>query len=233
MNEPTFRTKKSLRTFETVLKAATDLFGRQGYHGTTMRDIARESGLGLGALYYYFESKEELVLLFYERVNGQVLEAFRSRQEVPTTLPEALANFLRLKLEHLRPYRDLLRVVMKEAIDPGSPLCPLNAASARSLASSLALFREMIARAEAARGAEIEEMARGLWMAHMGILAYWLHDKSADFQATDRAIDTLAGLVRLSNTIARVPGMNAMRRQVYTLIAGLFPEESHADPIAR
>src|SRR5579871_5093270 len=164
MTEQTFRTKKSQRTFETALKAATDLFASQGYPATTMRDIARESGLGLGALYYYFESKEEIVLRFYERINLQVQEEFRSQGEMSVRLHEALARFLRLKLEHLRPYRSLLSVVIKEAIDPNSPLCPLNPASARFLATSVALFREMVEKAGAAKGRDAEELARGLWM---------------------------------------------------------------------
>src|ERR1051326_5226385 len=103
MAEQTFRTPKSVRTFETVLKAATDLFGRRGYHGTTIRDIAKESGLEPGALYYYVRSKEELVLLFYEQINQQAVEAFRSQTDTPSGLPEAVAQFLRLRMELCGP----------------------------------------------------------------------------------------------------------------------------------
>src|SRR5262249_11295909 len=160
----------------------------------------------------------------YERINQQAVEAFRSQADTPSGLPEAVAQFLRLKITLLGPYRDLLRVVMKEAIDPDSPLCPLNPASARVLSANVTLFSEMIVRAGAAQDQEAEEMARGLWMAQMGVLAYWLHDKSQDFEATERAIDALAGLVRLSTRLARIPGIGAFRRQVYALISNLFPE---------
>jgi AcrR family transcriptional regulator len=34
-----------------------------------MRDIAREAGMALGAAYYYFESKDAIVMAFYERAN--------------------------------------------------------------------------------------------------------------------------------------------------------------------
>lgn len=44
-----------------ILKAAYDRFARHGFHGTTMRDVAVAAGLSTGALYRYFDGKEELV----------------------------------------------------------------------------------------------------------------------------------------------------------------------------
>jgi AcrR family transcriptional regulator len=41
-----------------ILQAAHDLFIKQGYHGTSMRQIAKESDIALGGLYNHFASKE-------------------------------------------------------------------------------------------------------------------------------------------------------------------------------
>src|SRR5689334_5317632 len=207
MTQTAFRTKKSAQTFETVLQAAMELFRTKGFHGTTMRDLSRTSGLGLGALYYYFDSKEALVLRFYELNSRQTLEAFRALPDVPDNLADAVAHFLRLKLADLTPYRDLIRVVMKEAVDPESPLCPLNPASAAVLADNLNLYRELVEQSKTAKGQEAQEWAQGLWMAQMAILTYWLHDRSPDLEATDRAIEILKTAVRLSHIFTRVPGL--------------------------
>lgn len=43
-----------------ILEAAHDLFVRQGYHGTSMRQIAERAGIALGGLYNHFESKEQV-----------------------------------------------------------------------------------------------------------------------------------------------------------------------------
>lgn len=43
-----------------LVQAALELFGRCGYHETSIADILRESGCTRGVLYYYFSSKEEL-----------------------------------------------------------------------------------------------------------------------------------------------------------------------------
>ncbi|HLK60402.1 MAG TPA: TetR family transcriptional regulator [Chthonomonadaceae bacterium] len=223
MIQTTFRTKKSAQTFETVLQAATELFRSKGFHGTTMRDLSRASGLGLGALYYYFDSKEALVLRFYELNSRQTLEAYRALPDLPENLADTVARFLRLKLEDLTPYRDLIRIVMKEAIDPESPLCPLNPTSAAVLADNLALYRELVERSRTAKGQEAQEWAQGLWMVQMAILTYWLHDRSPEFEATQRAIEILKTAVRLSHVVARVPGLGALRRQILALVANLFP----------
>jgi AcrR family transcriptional regulator len=43
-----------------ILQAAHDLFIRQGYHGTSMRQIAQAAHLALGGLYNHFTSKEKV-----------------------------------------------------------------------------------------------------------------------------------------------------------------------------
>ena len=45
---------------ERIVRAALELFGRRGYHDTSIADILKESGCTRGVLYYYFSSKEEL-----------------------------------------------------------------------------------------------------------------------------------------------------------------------------
>lgn len=46
---------------ERLLKAARTCLHRQGFHQTTLSDIAKESGVPLGNLYYYFKTKEEII----------------------------------------------------------------------------------------------------------------------------------------------------------------------------
>lgn len=48
------------RTRSEIIRAAHDLFIQQGYHGTSMRQIAKQAGIALGGLYNHFESKEQV-----------------------------------------------------------------------------------------------------------------------------------------------------------------------------
>jgi AcrR family transcriptional regulator len=43
-----------------ILKASLHLFALKGFHGTTMRDIARSANITEGLIYHYFESKRDL-----------------------------------------------------------------------------------------------------------------------------------------------------------------------------
>lgn len=58
-----------LKTREAILEAARHLFLRQGYHATGMREIARESGISLGAVYNHFSSKEEIFAALLDQRN--------------------------------------------------------------------------------------------------------------------------------------------------------------------
>lgn len=54
-------------TRSAILQAAHDLFIEQGYHGTSMRQIASQAKLALGGLYNHFSSKEQVFeAVFFE-----------------------------------------------------------------------------------------------------------------------------------------------------------------------
>ena len=55
-----------------IMQAALACFARKGYHLTTMDDIAQESGLSKGSLYWYFDSKKELFLSIFEAYFRQI-----------------------------------------------------------------------------------------------------------------------------------------------------------------
>jgi AcrR family transcriptional regulator len=46
-----------------ILRQACRLMAKNGYHGTSMRDIAQETGRSLSGLYHYFRSKEDIIFL--------------------------------------------------------------------------------------------------------------------------------------------------------------------------
>ncbi len=54
--------EKGIRTKERVLAGATEIFHRQGFSGTSIHDLIRETGVKKGNLYHYFSSKEEMGL---------------------------------------------------------------------------------------------------------------------------------------------------------------------------
>lgn len=71
--------------------AAIVLFGRKGYHATTIREIAVAAKVSIGLIYQYVEDKEDILLLAL----ATVLDTYRS--EIPAALEgktEPLERFL-------------------------------------------------------------------------------------------------------------------------------------------
>lgn len=57
-----------------IVSAAIELFGRQGYHATTIRDIAQRAGVSVGLIYQYFGDKEDVLFLTVVEVLDSYLE---------------------------------------------------------------------------------------------------------------------------------------------------------------
>ncbi len=76
------------RRLARILDHATSVFYEKGYEGASMRDLSRVTGLSLAGLYYYFESKEELLCMIQRHYFTVVVERLRKRLE-PVADPEA------------------------------------------------------------------------------------------------------------------------------------------------
>jgi AcrR family transcriptional regulator len=72
-SRPSLRDEQKALTRRRLLNAAESVFARQGFHGASVEEIAREAGATTGALYSSFASKEDLFLaLFEERIATDV-----------------------------------------------------------------------------------------------------------------------------------------------------------------
>jgi len=65
-----------------IERAALKLFTRQGFHGTTVREIARNAGISMGKLYLYYPTKEAIFTDLVQHM-GQKLEAIRQKEILP------------------------------------------------------------------------------------------------------------------------------------------------------
>ena len=65
-----------------IEQAALALFTRKGFHGTTVREIARKASVSMGKLYIYYETKEDIFIDLVERL-GKHMEALRQKELIP------------------------------------------------------------------------------------------------------------------------------------------------------
>lgn len=58
---------------QSILRTSARIFADKGYHQASIRDIARATGVSLSGLYYYFDSKEELLFLIQDHAFGTLI----------------------------------------------------------------------------------------------------------------------------------------------------------------
>src|SRR5262245_793851 len=58
---------------EQFLTRSAAVFAERGYHATTMRDLARATGMSLAGMYYYVRGKEDLLLRIRHRCSDRML----------------------------------------------------------------------------------------------------------------------------------------------------------------
>lgn len=62
----------AVRNFVSICQATLKLSNEKGFQAMSLRDLCGESGLSMGALYSYFSSKDELVLMIHEHGHKSV-----------------------------------------------------------------------------------------------------------------------------------------------------------------
>ena len=120
------RSAKAAATRDQILDAAARLIHLRGYHGTSLDDVLRESGVGKGNFYYYFRSKEDLGFAIIDRVVERFLER---------TLDPAFVDLTADPLDQVRAFLDRLLEVQRQRNCVGG--CPMG-----NLASELSDVHE-------------------------------------------------------------------------------------------
>ena len=70
VREPRAPQARGRATRERLLESAKELFARRGYDGTSIGDVARAAGVGVGTVYHHFSEKREILLELLERHEG-------------------------------------------------------------------------------------------------------------------------------------------------------------------
>jgi len=88
-----------------ILDAAMDTFAEKGFHKTRMSDIADSSGLSKGTLYWYFDSKDTIILKLLDRVFEPELK------KLTTLLADTQSAEERLLLYTERAGEDIIKML--------------------------------------------------------------------------------------------------------------------------
>jgi TetR/AcrR family transcriptional regulator, cholesterol catabolism regulator len=108
----THRSKAEVRA--AIVAAAVDLFYTKGYQATSVREIVDAAGYTKGALYHYFESKEEILLEVHDAFMSYGLARGREISAGNHSPRQAVALMMRELLRQVSLYRPQMTIFLQE-----------------------------------------------------------------------------------------------------------------------
>jgi len=108
------RTARYNARLTAVLSASSALFANKGYERGTIRDVAQATGMSLAGLYYYFKSKEELLLLIQFRVFQSLCDNLREIIRKETDPQDRLHRMITMHFNYFIHHMNDLRVCSRE-----------------------------------------------------------------------------------------------------------------------
>lgn len=213
------QTAKAEETRNRILDGALRLFRERGFEQTTMRDVAAEAGVATGAAYYYYRSKQDLVMAFYLRTDEQSREAFAKAIASSKELKKRVRGLIEVKFEQFAEHRGLLTALLKAGVDPRDPLSPFGEETRRVREDNIEWYARAIEGSDVTVPKEFApHLPRLLWMYHMGLVYHWIIDTSPGQRRTARVLDATLELIVQLLRISSLPLMGPLRKRALKVL---------------
>ena len=100
-----------------IIKGARSLFMKYGYNKTTMEDIAKAAGKGKSTLYYYYPSKDDVMLEVLQSAADALFKVLKERLALFHTAKEKFQNYFIIGNEFVEKTVNLYQIMRSELID--------------------------------------------------------------------------------------------------------------------
>ena len=219
-NVPSKVSPKAEVTERKILDAALEMFRSKGFDETTVRDIAAAAEVATGAAYYYYPSKDAIVLAFYQQSCAEMQPRIEDAlAKSSKNLEDRLQALIDVKLEYFAPYRGVLRALLKSGADPANPLSPFAENNKPIREIDVAWFRKILIDCGIRVPKDLEpHMPEVLWMFQMGVIYFWISDDSRGQQRTTRLLELGSKTVATLLKIAGLPLTRPLRKVAVELI---------------
>jgi AcrR family transcriptional regulator len=212
-------TPKAEETGLKILDAALTLFRQEGFDNATMRGVAERAGVATGAAYYYYPSKDAIVMDFYRRSCAEMQPKIEVALKEVVGLEKRLRELIRVKLAHFAPNRSVLRALLRSGADPRHPLSPFSLETKEIRDIDIAWFRRILIDCGMRIPRDLEPHLPGvLWFFQMGVIFFWVIDESPDQARTARLLELAAKSVAFLIRVSTLPLMRPLRKTALELV---------------
>jgi NAD(P)-dependent dehydrogenase (short-subunit alcohol dehydrogenase family)/AcrR family transcriptional regulator len=97
-----------------IIMAAINLFSKNGYHKTTLKELAEEAGLSHGNVYDYVGSKEDIFFLIHDFIAGSAIEILNRSVENVQDPIDKLRRMVRAEFNLMDQSADALLLIYQE-----------------------------------------------------------------------------------------------------------------------
>jgi AcrR family transcriptional regulator len=221
-------TLKSEATRTRILESALATFCERGFERSTMREIAATAGVAVGAAYYYFDSKDAIVMAFYQRAQQEMAPSLDTILSEAKTLETRLRGIISYKFDYFLPNRALLGALSAHA-DPTHALSPFSQETAALREQDIAFFQRAVDDSKVKIPSNIHRyLPRLLWLYQMGLLLFWVYDHSPNQARTQILFDKTLRMILITLRLARLPFLRPIHRLAGDLLEVIYGKPSAA-----
>ena len=212
-------TPKAEETGLRILDSALALFREEGFDTATMREIAKRAGVATGAAYYYYPSKDAIVMDFYRRSCAEMQPRIEAALENASGLEARLRELIQVKLEKFAANRSVLRALLRNGADPRHPLSPFSAETREIRDIDIGWFRRILVDCGIRVPRDLEPHLPGvLWFFQMGVIFFWVIDESPQQTRTTRLLDVAVKSACSLIRVSALPFLRPLRKTALQLI---------------
>lgn len=214
---PPGRTADGDATRRRLYESAVALISERGYEAATLREVATRAGVSPALLYRYFPNKRAVVLALYDELS----ESFaREAGEMPRgKWRERFVYTMELSLQVLGPHRVTLRALAPVMVgDAEEGVFAQSTAFSRARVQA-AFERAVVDATDAPQAALAGALGRMLYLAHLGVILWWLLDRSPGQRATTALVALFRQILPSAALALRLPPVRNFVKSADSLFA--------------
>ncbi len=176
--------QRSTETREAIETVSVKLFAKRGIHATSLEEVARRAGLSKGAIYWHYDSKEDLLLAVLARARGAWRKVILVDMDQAANPKDQLRILFRNALSFMTEHAELSLFFLRVRLETSPSIAPIVSKFLSESAAFVSGIIESGVKMHAfTRPKDIHVLSYHIISALAGAHAQWLVDKSLNLKA--------------------------------------------------